>query len=83
MRFFIVDVKPTANQLTDIEATTTDGIVLGDTYENKFIIMYDELKYDKPTWLNGAEEMNIPGEPTACWNCGALDTDRPNVGDSG
>ena len=67
MRYFLTDVEPTQEQLDACEGTALDAQLLGQ--EGYFVAVGDDTK---PEWLGEAEDLNVPGEPHRCPNCGEV-----------
>lgn len=69
MRYFKVDVEPSSTELKAVNGSVIDGKALGAA---GFYVAVEKIDGEKPAWLEAAEELNIPGEPHRCLNCGEL-----------
>ena len=74
MRYIVIDKKPTDEQLEEIgnaKVLSADTFA-GEGYAGHHLVEWDDDKYDKPDWLEGGTDLNIPGHPYRCKNCGEL-----------
>lgn len=71
MRYFLANKEPSKTEVSSVKATVLKGEVVGQV--GKYFVVYDDSVYpNKPSFLSTATELNVPGEPARCWNCGEV-----------
>lgn len=61
MKLFVLRFRPTPDQLEQIGDDCLLDSQVFPGYEGCYLISFDEDTYDLPGWLEGQDEVNIPG----------------------